>query len=160
MSNRKPPQYRYRPAQRFNIWRELVACAHSDDVKTVGRHLFDTCFDNPKDAAAYFDVDLATVYRWLKNGTWPAMALRLMLIESRGWLPTTPQWSGVRLIQVGTVRNQKSWGLSINGFNEPFLPHDVQCISIYKGAFKREQLALDQERLEKEATANRLKLVK
>ncbi|GAB1620620.1 hypothetical protein AAOGI_06700 [Agarivorans albus] len=161
MAKRKQPQYRYRPAHRFNIWRELVSCSHSDDVKTVGRYLFDSCFDNPKDAAVYFDVDLATVYRWLKNGSWPVMALRLMLIQSRGWLPTTPQWSGVKMVQVGKVRNQTSWGLSISGFNEPFLPHDVQCISIYKEAFKREQEALDQTREQQDLVSNVvLKLVK
>ncbi|WP_411991383.1 hypothetical protein [Agarivorans sp. DSG3-1] len=161
MKTRKPSTYHYRPAHRFNIWRELVSCSHSDDIKTVGRYLFDKCFDNPKDAAVYFDVDLATVYRWLKNGTWPTMALRLMLVQARGWLPTTPQWSGVQLIQVGKVRNQTSWGLSINGFNEPFLPHDVQLISIYKEAFKREQESLDAAREQQDVVNGTvLKLVK
>ncbi|WP_432459393.1 hypothetical protein [Agarivorans sp. QJM3NY_25] len=160
MSKRKPTQYRYRPAQRYNIWRELVSCSHSDDIKVVGRYLFNKCFDDPKDGALYFDVDLATVYRWLKNGTWPTMALRLMLIQSRGWLPTTPQWSDVRLIEIGTVRNQKSWGLSVNGFKEPFLPHDVQLISMYKEAFKRELLNREQELTLNMAQANKLKVVK
>jgi len=161
MSKRKSNKYRYQAAHRFNIWRELVSCSHSDDVKTVGAHLFKQCFDDPKDAAVYFDVDLATVYRWLKHGTWPVMALRLMLIQSRGWLPTTPQWSGVKIIQVGKMRNQTSWGLFINGFNEPFLPHDVQCISMYKEAFNREQEALAQAREKQDSVSNTvLKLVK
>lgn len=144
----------YTPKPRYGVFRELTQCGYGGLLHEVIEQMYKSCFENPADAANYFGVDMSSVYRWRKCHSWPTMAIRLLIIRHRGYLPTTGVWADccIRTEHGAKANKPPKQLLYISGFTVGFSPSDIQAHLYMKSDYERLKTA------EERAKANRHKL--
>lgn len=137
-------------ARRYNIFREMVKANYGGLLNDVTEMMLRDLFETYDEAAQFFGVNPATLLRWRHSGHWPVMALRLLLIIHRGYLPTTGDWAGCKITKLRGTNPKKppQHLLYIPGFREGFSPEDVRWYIMLKDHYN---MLLEKEKQEEKA---------
>ncbi|MFM2476671.1 hypothetical protein [Celerinatantimonas sp. MCCC 1A17872] len=131
---------KYKPgAKRYDIFREMMKCNYGGLLNEVTDMMLKNLFDSMDEAAQYFGVNKSTLHRWRTTGKWPVMALRLLLIMHRGYLPTSNDWARcvIRKERGTNPKREPIHLLYIPGFTTGFRPEDVRWHIMLKSHYER-----------------------